>query len=84
MRIRRLTMATFFVVAAIISQAQQAELLNELPQTKEQFIASEKNVLATIQWLEATPAKKPKKKNARNSMPGCWHGSLIRQQSPLK
>ena len=62
MRIRRLTMATFFIVAAIISQAQQAELLNELPQTKEQFIASEKNVLATIQWLEATPAKTEEEK----------------------
>jgi len=62
MRIRRLTLATFFAVTAITSQAQQTELLNELPQTKEQFIASEKNVLATIQWLETTPVKNEEEK----------------------
>jgi hypothetical protein len=63
MRIRRLTMATFFAVATIASQAQQAELLTELPQTKEQFIASEKNVLATINWLENTTVKNEEEKH---------------------
>ena len=57
MCIRRLTMASFFAVLAFSAQAQEADLLSELPQTKEQFIASEKNVLATIRWLETTPVK---------------------------
>ena len=35
--------------------AQSGDLLTELPETKEQFISSEKKVLASIQWLEDTP-----------------------------
>jgi hypothetical protein len=63
MRIRRLTLATFFAVAAITSQAQQTDLLSDVPETKEQFIASEKNVLATINWLENTPVKNDEEKH---------------------
>lgn len=64
MKIRRLSLMTFFaVLAAINLQAQSSELLEHLPQTKEQFIASEKNVLATIDWLENTPIKEDEEKH---------------------
>lgn len=35
--------------------AQTDTLLTELPTTKDEFIESEKRVLATINWLESTP-----------------------------
>lgn len=38
-----------------ISQAQNAALLSGIPETKEELIAIEDNVLATIKWLEETP-----------------------------
>jgi hypothetical protein len=41
--------------AFINSFAQDQELLDELPKTKEEFVQSEKKVLATINWLENTP-----------------------------
>jgi hypothetical protein len=50
-------MASFFAVLAFSVQAQEADLLSEMPQTKEQCIAGEKNVLTTIYWLENTPVK---------------------------
>src|SRR5689334_17349495 len=37
------------------SFAQDQELLDELPKTKEEFVQSEKKLLATINWLENTP-----------------------------
>ncbi len=36
---------------------QETGLLKDVPGTKEQFVASEKRVLATIEWLENTPFK---------------------------
>jgi hypothetical protein len=45
-------------IAFLIMTCEQAfgqELLDALPTTKEEFIASEKKVLATIDWLEVTP-----------------------------
>lgn len=41
------------------------ELLSQLPSTKEEFISSEKNVIATIDWLEKTPfnTEENKRKN---------------------
>lgn len=42
---------------------QQAELLSELPKTKEEFVKSEPNVLATIDWLENTPVNEEKDKH---------------------
>lgn len=42
-----------FLFALQVSFAQ--ELLTEVPSTKEEFIASEPKVLATIDWLENTP-----------------------------
>ena len=46
-----------FVASLLISKQEcfAQELLSELPSTREEFIASEKKVLATIDWLEATP-----------------------------
>jgi hypothetical protein len=52
-----------FVGAYSISFAQDAELLDALPGTKEEFISSEKKVLATINWLENTPLDQDKKKH---------------------
>ena len=48
----------FFMIILLITTFQNTkaqQLLTELPVTKEQFIASEPNVLATIDWLENTP-----------------------------
>jgi hypothetical protein len=41
------------------------ELLSELPTTKEDFIASEKKVIATIDWIEATPFDKEEEKRTK-------------------
>ncbi len=43
--------------------AQTAELLKELPKNKEEYLASEKNVLATIDWLENTPVHQEEQKH---------------------
>ncbi|MBP8115077.1 MAG: hypothetical protein KAY50_06960 [Chitinophagaceae bacterium] len=37
------------------SFAQSNDMLDKLPVTKEEFVASEKKVISTIQWLEDTP-----------------------------
>jgi hypothetical protein len=37
------------------SFSQTGELLDNLPNTKDEFVASEKKVIATIDWLENTP-----------------------------
>ena len=51
--------ALSFCLAFVIYSASFAqtagELLNKLPGTKEEFIASEKKVISTINWLEDTP-----------------------------
>jgi len=41
------------------------ELLSGLPATKEEFIASEKKILATIDWLETTAFDKEEEKRAK-------------------
>ena len=51
----------FFAISLFLITTQQAfgqELLMDLPTTKEEFIASEKKVLATIDWLEVAPFEK--------------------------
>lgn len=63
MRLRKLTLATFFVVSVLASKAQEPELLSNIPQTKEAFVASEKAVLATVNWLENTPVKTDEEKH---------------------
>jgi hypothetical protein len=49
-----------FLFTSQLSFAQ--ELLTEVPSTKEQFIASEPKVLATIDWLENTPINRETEK----------------------
>ena len=51
----KLTLTLLLLVSFIVTIAQESKLLSELPETKEQFIASEENVLATINWLDNTP-----------------------------
>jgi hypothetical protein len=46
--------SNFFILASGQNAAAQ-ELLETLPATKEGYIASEKKVLATIDWIENTP-----------------------------
>ena len=50
--------ATFLAVALMsiaVQQVSAQELLTSVPTTKAEFIASEKQVLITINWLETTP-----------------------------
>lgn len=51
----KLTLTLFLLGSSIVSNSQGYKLLSELPETRQQFIASEENVLATINWLENTP-----------------------------
>lgn len=46
---------TLCLLAGASFFAQSQELLESVPSTKEEFIASEKRVLNTIDWLENTP-----------------------------
>ncbi|MBC7934857.1 MAG: hypothetical protein H7Y86_05810 [Rhizobacter sp.] len=55
-----------FVVSVIIyscSFAQEGNLLETLPVTKQEFIDSEKKLLATIDWLENTPLDQDESKH---------------------
>ncbi|MEK6152596.1 hypothetical protein WIW50_05025 [Flavobacteriaceae bacterium 3-367] len=56
-------LAVFFLFLTAYSSAQESQLLSEVPVTKEQFIASEKKVLGTIEWLENTPINEEKEKH---------------------
>lgn len=59
---------SFFIVAFMLATTQHVlgqELLSDLPSTKEEFVASEKKVLATINWLETTPFDKEQDKRTR-------------------
>jgi len=51
------TALSFLLVLGIssVTFAQTSELLDQLPNTKEEFVASEKKVISTINWLEDTP-----------------------------
>jgi hypothetical protein len=59
------TSLTLFLALIIWSTSfgQPNELLNDLPETKEEFINSEKKVLATIDWLENTPLNQDAEKH---------------------
>lgn len=59
---RIITFLLFIVCVTIAQQSFAQQLLTELPETKEQFIASEKQLLATIDWLENTPFDQEEKK----------------------
>ena len=54
----------FFLVFTVysLSFAQTTELLDKLPVTKDEFVASEKKVIATINWLEDTPLDQDEEK----------------------
>jgi hypothetical protein len=57
----------------IVCNAQKADLLDSLPTTKESFIASEKNVLATVDWLENTPLdEEPSKRKNQSALLLAW------------
>src|SRR4051794_23292008 len=56
---------SLFLISFLLTNAEQAigqELLDALPTTKEEFVRSEKKVLATIDWLEVTPFDKEEEK----------------------
>lgn len=50
-----------FVLSAFFTFSQ-AELLTKMPNSPEEFKASEKKVLATIDWLESTPINEQRDK----------------------
>jgi hypothetical protein len=55
------TVIAFLFFASAVANPIKAfsqELLNDLPTTKEEFVASEQKILATIEWLEITPFDK--------------------------
>lgn len=52
------------VVFASTQKSYGQELLTQIPTTKEEFVATEKKVIATIEWLEATPFDKEEDKRA--------------------
>ncbi len=62
-----------FVFSTLTLHAQKGELLSVLPQTREEFIASEKYVLATIDWMENTPINEEKElRKAQNALFVGW------------
>jgi hypothetical protein len=52
------------VVFASTQKNYGQELLSQIPTSKEEFVATEKKVIATIEWLEATPFDKEEDKRA--------------------
>lgn len=63
MKYLKITFTAFLLSLTTIISSQNSELLSKLPETKEQFISSEKNVLATIEWIENTPIDQEKDKH---------------------
>jgi hypothetical protein len=59
----KITITAFLLCLTMYVSAQQSQLLSNIPETKEQFISSEKNVLATIDWMENTPIDQEKDKH---------------------
>jgi len=64
---------SILLISGVNTFAQNQELLDGLPATKEEFIASEKKVLATINWLENTPInQEPEKRKLQNANLVAW------------
>jgi hypothetical protein len=65
MKTCKLVLSLFLLIIGAVSHsfAQESDLLDALPTTKEEFIQSEKKVLATINWLENTPLDQDEKKH---------------------
>lgn len=58
----RLLLISLFTIISLSAFSQSTELLSSLPETKEDFIASEAKVLNTIDWLETTPVNQEAEK----------------------
>ncbi len=55
MNLLKTTISALFLSFTFLTFAQDAELLSKVPENKAEFIESEPNLLATIEWLETTP-----------------------------
>lgn len=51
----KITILSLFAVLTFNLSAQDSKLLSKVPETKEEFIASEPQVIASIDWIENTP-----------------------------
>lgn len=64
---------SLLILITLTQTSSAQELLTELPSTKEEFIASEKKVLATIDWLENTPInQEEEKRKSLNALLLVW------------
>ena len=62
-----------FLLLSISAFSQSSELLNQLPTTKAEFVASEKQVINTIDWLENTPVdQNVEKRDAQKALLVAW------------
>ncbi|WNJ20505.1 hypothetical protein [Pontibacter sp. G13] len=62
--IPKTTLTAFLLMLFFQAFAQEpVALLSKIPKTKEEFIESEKHVLATIAWMENTPINEQKDKH---------------------
>jgi len=67
----------FIILLSLASFSTQSsfaqDLLDAVPKTEEEFVASEKKVLATIDWLETTPFDTEKdKRKKQNALLIAW------------
>ena len=70
-KIKTVLISTLLFCCTSLIHAQ--ELLDELPTTKEAFIASEKKVLGTIDWLENTAVnQEEEKRKQQNAILVAW------------
>ena len=51
----KITILSLFAACAFQLTAQESKLLSKVPETKEEFVASEPQVIATVDWIENTP-----------------------------
>ena len=61
---RIFTLFLFSFLLTVTEKVIGQDLLDVLPTTKEEFVVSEKKILATIDWLENTPFDKEENKRA--------------------
>lgn len=70
---KNLLVILFLTFISSTAWSQETTLLDILPTTKEEFIASEKKVLATIHWLENTPLnQEQEKRKEQNALLIAW------------
>ena len=55
MKLSLATISAFLLLLPFVSAAQEYEVPTSLPTTKEEFIKSENDFIATAKWLESTP-----------------------------